>query len=401
MRTLKLLPLFVVVCSFAATASAQQVGDKIVVIAENAALRSNNDTTGTVPKGHFLVIQNVDGDRLSVIYSSGHATVEGWIKRSDVIPLSQALDLFSDELKRTPSSVAYTIRGTIWNEQRDFDKAIIDFNQAIRLDPKNPRAYIGRGLAWVPKHEWNKAISDFTEAIRLDPKDASVHMCRGLVWHTKKEFEKAIWEYDESIRLDPRFASSYGNRALAWSAKGDIDKAISDYDEVIRLDPSAVAYNNRGNTWSDTKEYDKAIADYDEAIRLDPKYVYAYINRGRAWRKTGKYAKALSDYDEVLRLDPKEGRSYWGLAWLYATCPDAKYRDGKKAVDNAEKARQLLGSTDNVVAVALAAAYAEVGDFDSAVKWQTKARDLVLESQKADYHSRLDLYKAHKRIGMR
>lgn len=101
---LKVLSLSVAVCSFAVTACAQKVGDKIVVITDNAPLRSQDATTGTVRKGNILVVKNVNGDRFSVIWSGNKGTVKGWINRSDVIPFSQALDFFNGELKRKPTS---------------------------------------------------------------------------------------------------------------------------------------------------------------------------------------------------------------------------------------------------------------------------------------------------------
>ena len=130
-------------------------------------------------------------------------------------------------------------------------------------------------------------------------------------------------------------------RAIIWrDEKKELDIALGDYNEAIRLEPtSASVYHNRGIAWSDKKEHDKAIADYNEAIRLDPKDAPAYNNR----------------------------------AWLWATCPDAKYRDGKKAVQSATTACELSEWKGPNNLDTLAAANAEVGDFDSAVKWQSQA----------------------------
>jgi tetratricopeptide (TPR) repeat protein len=142
MRTLKLLLLLVVVCSFSATASAQQVGDDIVVTAENAQLRSGNDTTGSIEKGNILSVKKVNGDWFWVIYSSRNETVKGWINRADVIPVSQALDFFNDEVRQSPTAWAYNVRGSIWNHKGEHEIAISDFNESIRLDPKFAPAYI-------------------------------------------------------------------------------------------------------------------------------------------------------------------------------------------------------------------------------------------------------------------
>jgi tetratricopeptide (TPR) repeat protein len=364
MRTLKLLPLVVVSCSWVATASAQQVGDTIVVITEDAPLRSQNATTGIVPKGSILVVRNVNDDWFWVISTSGKTgTVKGWINRSDVIPFSQALDFFYEEVRRNPSAAAYNIRGMIWNQKGEYDIAIADFNEAIRLDPHQSRYYNARGKTRCLKSEYDQALADLNEAIRLDPK----------------------------------FPQAYCNRGSAWLGKKQYDKAIVDYNEALRLDPQdAMIYNNRGDTWNEKKEYDKALSDCRQAIRLDPTLPPAYNNRGVAWDGKGEYDKALSDFNEAIRLDPKNARQWNNRAWLAATCSDAKYRGGQQAVADARKACELTGWKDGDLLGTLAAAYAEVGDFPNAVNWAEKAVELGPDKSKGELRSHLDLFKAHK-----
>jgi tetratricopeptide (TPR) repeat protein len=166
----------------------------------------------------------------------------------------------------------------------------------------------------------------------------------------------------------------------------------------IRLDPNyALAYNNRGSIRNAKGESDKAIADCSEAIRLDPKLAVAYNNRGVAWRAKKEYDRAIADYNEAIRLDPKLVITYNGRAWLWATCPDAKYRDGKRAVESATRACELSGWKDADRLDTLAAAYAEAGDFDAAVTWQSKANALFTDAEiKKGGQERLQHYREKK-----
>ena len=192
------------------------------------------------------------------------------------------------------------------------------------------------------KADYDKAIADYSEAIRLDPKDVLAYIYRAVAYQGKGDYDNAIGDCDEAIRLDPKNAKGYSTRGFVYNAKGDYEKAIADYSEALRLDPkNAKGYDTRGLAYEAKSDYDKAIADYDEAIRLDPKDPKAYEIRGAAYHDRGDYDKAIADYDEAIRLDPKYALPYNSLAWLLGTCPQAGFRDGKKAVEYATKACEL------------------------------------------------------------
>jgi len=89
------------------------------------------------------------------------------------------------------------------------------------------------------KGEPDKALADFEEAIRLDPKDAYAYSSRGNSRTMKRQFDKAIADFDEAIRLGLKIAFVYHMRGYSWQQKGDQAKAIADLDEAIRLDPNS------------------------------------------------------------------------------------------------------------------------------------------------------------------
>lgn len=131
-------------------------------------------------------------------------------------------------------------------------------------------------------------------------------------------------------------------------------------------------------------------------LRLDPTRSRTWRFRGLSRKNLGEYGKAIADYREAIRLDPQFGLVLNNLAWILATCPDEKYRDGKEAVAVATKACELTEWKKADDLNALSAAYAEAGDFDNAVKWQSQAVELTADASKEDYRSRLELYKAGK-----
>jgi tetratricopeptide (TPR) repeat protein len=184
---------------------------------------------------------------------------------------------------------------------------------------------------------------------------------------------------------------------MTWEQAGELDKAISDYAEAIRLDPKqGLPYYSRGSAWLDKKQYDKAIADLDQAIRLNPTFASTYGDRGTAWAKKKAYGKAIADYSESIRLDPGDAKGYAQIAWINATCPDSRFRDGKKAIENATKACEMTEWKSLNYAGTLAAAFAEAGDFDAALKQEMKILELATGQVKAGCQIRIELHKLHK-----
>jgi tetratricopeptide (TPR) repeat protein len=240
----------------------------------------------------------------------------------------RAVEDYSEAIRIDPKyALAYIGRGTAWRAKGEYDRAIADHSEAVRLDPKDARAYNNRGTAWYAKGEYDRAIADYNEAIRLDPAYATAYYGRGTTSYAKGEYDRAIVDYNEAIRLDPKDATAYVGRGAAWPFKGEYDRAIADYNEAVRLDPKdAKAYIGRGAAWHGKAEYDRAIADHSKAIRLDPKNVEAYLDRGTAWRAKGEYDRAIADYNEAARLDPKDARPHIGrgIANLYSgSLPEA------------------------------------------------------------------------------
>ena len=302
-------------------------------------------------------------------------------------------------LRLDPKSVrALVLRASIWADNKEYDKAIADYSEVIRRDPQVVPAYFGRAAVQGEKGEIDKAIADLGTAIHLNPELPDPYVVRAAAWKHKGETDKAIADLSEAIRLEPRSAQAYHSRGQLWSQKKEFEKAVDDYSQAIRLEPTeALGYCDRGFAWKAAKQYDNAIADYTEAVRLDPGDSDAYCGRGWAWREQQEFARSLADFSQALRLDPRDACALDGRAWIFATCPNPTYRDGKKAVEVAIEACEMTRWKEAYCLETLGAAYAEAGDFTSAVKWQVKAIELEADpKEKEDYRARLKLFQEKK-----
>ena len=213
----------------------------------------------------------------------------------------------------------------------------------------------------------------------------------------RRRFDKAIADLKDAIRLKPDWKVPWALLGTMRHRKKDYDAAIVSFDQVIRLDPTdATAHGVRGEAWSRKGEHRKAIADFDQVIRLNPGSGNGYVSRAKAKRKLGLYDEALADYEAALRVDPKHASAWNSRAWLWATSPDSRYRDGRKAVESATRACELTLWKNGYYLDTLAAAYAEAGEYAKAVEWEQKAIPLYDQEGRREPEKRLQLYRQGK-----
>jgi tetratricopeptide (TPR) repeat protein len=237
---------------------------------------------------------------------------------------------------------------------------------AIRLTPNFARTYYDRAIAYADKGHYDQAIRDCTEAIR---------------------------------RRRPVEADYYYNRGIAYQAMGSLNEAMADYNEAIRLAPKDLRnYCGRASAFEDMGQFDKARADYDRATRFNPTNAPGYVMVGYANFANGNYRAAATDFEKAAQMSPRDYDALVSFAWFQATCPDDSLRNGKEALEKSKRACDLSRWQHSDAVDTLAAAYAEIGDFDNAVKYQTQAINMkgVYAFKRKRMQERLELYRQHK-----
>jgi tetratricopeptide (TPR) repeat protein len=258
------------------------------------------------------------------------------------------------------------------NREED-DDALLLSHAYIAKYPEDSNGYSTRASAWGARSEWKKAIEDITLAIAKAPDHAHHYYNRSQYYRVLEEYKQAVSDLTEAIRLsEPEsnfdvLRQSLIDRAGLYGGKlGELRLAIADYSRLIELVPNGPQYRSyRG-------------------------WVY--------WRKLKDHPKALIDFKTCLELAPeaKADGVMVNLANLLATSPDAACRDGALALRWAQKSLAVREAPE--ARAALAAAYAELGDFARAVAEQHKvlADERLAEKDKPGMEARLAAYQEGK-----
>jgi tetratricopeptide (TPR) repeat protein len=255
-----------------------------------------------------------------------------------------------------------------WQQMRMYSDAETLWRTTLAQNPQCWMAHyeLARGLR--DRHQLDAAIEEYQRGLAIWPDYADAHYNLAGIYLEKGDADKAISEYRTAIRLQPNDAELHNNLGSALLQRGSREDAIAEYEAALRLHPNlAAAHVNIARALLQTGDLDRAIEHFRASVSTDPANAEAHSDLGAALLRKGDIAAAMKELDTTLSLNPNDLSALTNLSWLLATSADAATRNGPRAVALATHANDLTHSADPFALHSLAAAYAEVGQFDKAI----------------------------------
>lgn len=120
-------------------------------------------------------------------------------------------------------------------QRGDYQSAIADYDQALKMSPQDAEAYYGRGAARLELGDYRGAIADYNQVLRINPQDADAYYNRGVAHYSLGSDQAAIEDWSQAVRINPNLAEAYGDRGFLRAELGETQQAVADLQKAAKL----------------------------------------------------------------------------------------------------------------------------------------------------------------------
>ncbi|MGD9542666.1 MAG: PrsW family glutamic-type intramembrane protease [Methylocystis sp.] len=223
---------------------------------------------------------------VGVRYSIAYSLVKSGASFANVGAIDRAISNFNTALKlESDLLVAYQARAEAYSIMQDYDRAITELERAVQLHPNNAVAYASLAQLYGTKHDYARALQAFDRAVELDAQNPEIYIARGLALNATGDANGAWRDADRALELKPKLAAAHALRAQIHTSRDEASQAISEYGEAIGIDSkNAGAYFARGRLYFEDRNFSAAAKDFARAAATgDRRYVILWLFLARAY----------------------------------------------------------------------------------------------------------------------
>jgi tetratricopeptide (TPR) repeat protein len=334
---------------------------------------------------------------LGIEEAPAHAKALVWRAGTQEQPEKKLADL-DEAIQLNPGdSAAYEAKAMVLVRLKKFDEALALLEKVRQLNPKSLGPLVEQARVHAQQEKPGAALEDLNKALALDPDNLVVLLLRAGVYQETGDKEKALADVDRVLKLRPDLPLAIRTRAMLLAESKRLEEAIAELEKLRKIVPKdTLTLLQLGMLYSFEKKSEQAIEVYSAVLAEKPDEWRALHGRADAYLNLGKQAEAIADYEKAAKLNPKDESLLNNFAWVLATSPDVKLRDGRRAIELATQACELSEYKLAYILSTLAAAYAESGDFETAIKWSSKAVEIGDKEHDDSLKKELESYKAKK-----
>ena len=219
--------------------------------------------------------------------------------------VGEAVQTFNYGISLRPSesllSQLHSERAFAYYNTGEFQSALDDYNESIRLIADAPNIYYWRGRVRYDMETYGEAVHDFTQAIDLNPEDAQYYYWRAMAFYEQEIYAEAVFDLNQAVDLNPEDAQYYYQQAMVAFKLGMYEDSISYFDSAIHIDPvNADSYYWRGLAQYNLEMYAEAVSDLDLAISLNLEQAQYYYQRAIVKKDLGRFDESRNDLQIAL-----------------------------------------------------------------------------------------------------
>lgn len=220
----------------------------------------------------------------------------------------------------------------------DVVHAIIDQNtKKIDASPGQAHLYLARGHAYFKLRDFDKAIRDYNQALKLDDRLDDAYFGRGMALARAGAITDGIADLTTYLKRHPRSSLAYTKRGIRYLWNGDLENAEKDFRRAIALNPdNAEAHDDLGVILAQRQEYVAAVRHFTATIMADRSYQKGYHNLAMVQYIQGQYPEALRTVNQALHLQDN-ARDTLMLKGLILQAL-ARHEEAKRVIEKAELA---------------------------------------------------------------